>query len=451
MRKFGGFFVAASCGISLMGFTCGGDDSSNPLDAGDGIDASGLDSGNKSETSTSSDGGSEASTGPGTVTGIVKEDVPIPGAKILIGTATATTGADGTFTIPNVADTYTMTVVIPQFGGIHPGNVVSYVGLTTRSPIVINGFAPATSQLHSDQAVISVNVSGTSLSTVPPNQLNGILLSPGRPDNVAITAGSLTPWSFHWSTTNDMQSADLYAYIQDPSNAIVSMAVDPGVVLPSDGGTVYPPNLGLVTPGFTTIGGTYSVPAGYTVDDADSACIISPSANEGYILIGTTSSATSSYTCGVPAGLGFAYAAAQITAEGDDGSQTLRTVAAPGGTGTINITLDPAALLTAPTDGASGVDLTQPFTWTTPTTSSPVGHVLSVQFEFNQYIVLALSTASATLPDLSALGIARPSWDSTQASVGDYEGLVMDDFVDGKTAVQNAATGSSPIITFATQ
>ena len=71
--------------------------------------------------------------GPFTVSGTVVDDVgkPYPGAKVFLGVAAVTAAADGSFTIPDVAPPYDVTIAVES-----DSKVAKFVGVTDLTPVL---------------------------------------------------------------------------------------------------------------------------------------------------------------------------------------------------------------------------------------------------------------------------------------------------------------------------
>jgi hypothetical protein len=184
----------------------------------------------------------------------------------------------------------------------------------------------------------------------------------------------------------------------------------------------------------STVSATVALPPGYTL--TQSTLSVRPA---GFVFGGATASATGPATSFVVPDL--AGASFTIEADATDGfpeSWSLVPALAAGTSGA-PVQVDPAPTLTSPADGASfGVGSTM--TWTAAG-DGPTGIIVQVGLAGPRYIMFA-DGGSATLPDLSPLGLALPPGASVQVQI--FRDNVLRATWEGLTGVSMPTEDSKP-------
>ena len=422
-----------------MAPTCGGDDSSNTLDAGNGFDASAFDAGKNSETSTPGDGGSEAATGPGAVNGIILDNsyLPDPGVTVVVDGRSTTTDATGAFHFTAVPAKYTLTVIDTQFNSGDSHDIVSLVDLSVRNPTLAM-FGPNHNAL-AGTVLTSTTFSGGDTAAV--GIKIGLLLT-ATSVNTAVfegTASSPFQQNVGFAAQNGALSTSVEMFaISGDSESILSYGSSP-ISLVLDGGTANT-NVVLTNPALTAITGTYTLPAGYPLETGGGTygCYVhAPNGTVFYFGSVVGIGSTGTFACQVPLGIGLNVGVA-VEGEDENGNQARAGVAVVAGTTSYALTLNAPSFITTPADGDTGVDPRAPIVWSTPTTATTV-HCLEIDLDKDTYSICSPEVSSTVVPDLSAYGVVARSGAGGVVSVTGYERVTTDNFVDGTDLGPNLA------------
>jgi hypothetical protein len=343
--------------------------------------------------------------------------IPVAGVGVHAGGQSATTATDGTFTLAGVQTPYDLTVVTPGTGG-HPHAYV-FEQLTTPSPTL-------ELTLEAIRQGRSTTVSGTSNGTTGVVFLD---VAPALPTNAdwvplsGVTSYSLpaswvgasplsaTAYMLEWTTTAASLPATYTSYSTKP-------------LVVSDGQTETFSVLTTGTlPTTTALPVSVSVPAGRSLTDTwifyrpgpgPAQAPVKPVAP--LLAHDATSRASNPWTTSVNvpdvSGSGntvvvCARAGAASAASGASlFSMACAVDLAPSATPTVTLAIPSEPLVTSSPN--TGVTTTSRFTWT-----SPVTGVYSAEFSSDAagaptFVVVTTATA-ASIPDLSALGIALPA------------------------------------------
>ncbi len=328
----------------------------------------------------------------------------VSGATVAIQGSTATTDANGSFTVGGVAVPYDL-IVEQTLGASGAAHV--FEGLTSATPEV-NTYAsivPYASPPMS--ATISGNLSAavsTGYDAVVCAQSSATVMMGCDTVSVGGTAYSIAAsWVAGASVPVTLHAIEVAADSDGFATGYGRYGTASGSV--SDGGT---PTIDVSwgsTPTSSNVVGTVNVPAGFFLSDVKGAADLSAStALPLFAAYGTSSSpVAASFTTAVPqiAGSGSTVTVRAITTAGAATIAWQQGVT--GGSVTFDLATPPTQ--TAPADGATGVGA-----GSTMSVSSASGAVTFVISSPSQVIVVTTIDSSISLPDLSSVGM---SWGST--------------------------------------
>lgn len=413
--------VAGSLVVWFCFVGCVGDSpTTNPsLDAG-GSDAPATDA-------PVGDGGGGA---PVTGTVVDPTGALVEGAKILVGTASTTSAADGSFTVADVPATYDLDLVSPD------KTVTSFRGLKTRAPRIL---IQAT-----QQRIAPVTGSVTGL-TQGPNEALQIFFA-GNETIDSYASGAVQPTytsSISWKGEASATGALLgLAYTTDGNGTVTKLVS----LAPFSANTTVKAGVGVTKDlSFTTMtSASIAVTLNFLTAGTTSLVFARmhtsflPLAGHQYL----TAKPASATSTTVPT-LQFSGAKYDVGATHEEvvGKEFVEAwVSNVDANATVTLTgLGSYGHIQAPPDGATGVSTTTPFTWT----NAPGVFVLDVGCGSSGYSLrLVTAATNARLPDVSSLGLALPTNTQCNFSVSTYATHSSVDDWAGDTAMR-AAIGTS--------
>jgi hypothetical protein len=337
---------------------------------------------------------------------------------VLIGPGSATTGANGQFTISGVTTPYDLIILEPS-----PARVATVYAQLTRIDPKLLDLAAGTQPTRS--ATLGGGIVGGDALPTPSGELTAV--SYGAPEISTGAYVEATPYSFPvaWSGASTITgTVHGLQWTVDANGTVTgyrSHGVKTGVALTS-GGTVSNADLMLAAVLTDPISTTISAPAGHEILERDVYVTFDDLA---YFPVSLDGLDAGTLTVPVPSGIGAKAIVSATALTGDGASFTTAQITGvnPGTTGAV-LTLPSPAIATAPTDGATGVDTSTELVWT------PVAggiHVLVLSGAANDPTYLIASGGThARIPDLSAHGLGLPSahpYDFQLFAVGPYASI----------------------------
>jgi hypothetical protein len=353
-----------------------------------------------------------------TVNGQVLDNFGIgrSGATVIVGGKTTTTDATGRFTVSGIASPYDVVIIAPA-----PDKAATiYTQLTRTDPklLDLDANSPAT---HS--ATVNGALTGGDALPTPTGEVSAV--SWGSPESSTGTYVTVNPYSFSvdWSgpvtTTGTLRglqwtidsNGTVTGYRSHGTRTAVSLTANNNVSSLDIG-------LGVLQTGNVSV--TIVPPGTHQVAQRDLTLNFSDGT---YFPVSSDSLSDTAFSVPVPTGIG-ATATARATAfEGDAGTVSIAQVGLQAG-GSASLTLPSPAVVTAPADGATGVDTSTDLVWT------PVAggiHVLFLTGAANDPGYAIVSGGSRTrIPDLSAQGLGLPAgrpYDFTLFGIGPYASI----------------------------
>lgn len=350
---------------------------------------------------------SDSSSGPGsggtiTVSGKVVSGTLLPIASspvVITGLPATVSDANGAFTIAGVTPPYDVTVVLSS-----SKLAVTYRGLTRSDPTLVN-FLSATPPPNS--ATVSGAASGGGGYPQPATRTSAVLLTSAE------TAGSGTPnaTTGAYSLTTSWTGATtittvLHALQWDKSaagmpTAFTGYGEKTGVTITA-GGTFAGQSVAMTAATAGTIAGSVTVPAGLTLTTKSLSLVF---ATKGTISLGSESGTAASFSYVVPVVTGTTLTFT-ASASGATGSTTAQKSGIASGATGVSLTIPSPPAPSLPVDAATGVTTTTPFSWA-PINSTIYLVILSGPASQPDYLVIT-SSPTATIPDLTALGLGLP-------------------------------------------
>lgn len=326
------------------------------------------------------------------------------------GKATVVTDASGAFTIGDVTPPYDIAVVNPA----RPVDVTYYVGLTRADPVLTAlGNAPP----PPFSAVFNANLTGTFSTAAPPagfSNEGGLWFE--SPSQRVFQADALTPtgqastdvdWgtgtnvagaihALQWQVNAAGRPTSYFGYARVDNVTLVNGNNHPAVNVP------------LAAVQTAQISGLVTTPAGYA---ARRPFLVEMTFGKSPIpLASVAPDAAWSYL--VPSLPGATFTVTGAAFE-ETGSLVLsrRLVGLAAGARDVNVDFPLPPLPAVPADNASGVSTATRFEWTAYAAPSAVYRVIFTPNAGTQPRFFVVTTAtSATLPDLSTLGLGLPSF-----------------------------------------
>lgn len=331
---------------------------------------------------------------------------PLPGVQVLVGDTLTTTDEAGHFTVHDVSPPYDLAIATPSFGST-TGNV--YLGMTDPTPTVLSRVRGPEAPALSGSATLSVVLPAADTST-----LRGFVVV-DTADNLASVVdgvvnqatGPVRSFKVDWVVAPTV-SVRIHAFqVQvDPATfaALHYVGYDTtDLVLDGQNNPTW--SASYKPPPFSEspLSCTVSMPEGYTMGIQSLSMRLAGSTF--YWTLPTSSTQAPELSFVVPDLAGALFSLTAIA--GDNAGASGRTV--PGltaGTKGLAVQVDHAPTLTSPLEGATfGVGST--VTWTLGGSGAPYT-TLSPQNGMGPSVYLWGGDGSATVPDLSALGLELP-------------------------------------------
>lgn len=345
--------------------------------------------------------------------------LPLAGRTVIIGASSTTTDASGAFTLSGVATPYDLVILAPA-----PTKAATvYTQLTRTDPKLPD---LAASNPPALTATVKGALSGGAPLPTTPGTLT--LVTWGSPDQ-AFGGDYVTssPYSFDVSWVGPSTITGAVHGLQwtlDENSTVtgyVSHGVKTGVSL-SSAATVTDADLALTAPVTDSISATATPPAGHEIFERD----VVLSFDDGTLIqVSGDGLDGGTLQVPVPSDIG-AKALVRFRALSGDGSMETdaQTTGLAPGTASAALSLPSPARLTAPADGATGVDTSTDLVWT-PVSAGV--HVIFLNGTANDpsYAIVSSGT-HARIPDLSAHGLGLPSghaYDLALLAFGPYASI----------------------------
>ena len=337
--------------------------------------------------------------GGGTVVGQVIDGYGqgISGVTVVESSRSTTTNVNGCFTFTGVARPYDIAVV--RTAASSPKVASVYSQLTRTDPKL------------RDLSVLGsparrATVGGTLVGTFPGPGGATTAVAFASPESSVGNYVSALPWSIDvgWagpsSTTGSLHVLQWTTDMKGTLTSVVSHGVRSGVTL-SNGGSTSNADLTLMpVTGPGGVSGTIALPSGYTLGSRTAYLTFADGA--GFPVSDDTLSSTS-FALPVPTSIGASILFTATAVDGLSQQSTAQLFGLAPGTSNAVLTLPLAAVATAPANGATGVDVTTPFTWT------PVAGGVTIVAMTGQgtdpVFFLVSGGSTSHIPDLSAQGL----------------------------------------------
>ena len=336
----------------------------------------------------------------GTVNGKVVDVVgyPIPNVTAVIGSSNAVTGADGSFSIANVTTPYDVKLVVAA-----SSSGMKYEGISTLTPQLYGlglTASPSSATLNVTIPNLGVNQKATVFftDTMLVNSIKTI-------SNPAILAALNVRWQTSAAVTGKIL---VLVYTTDATGNVTSYnkyGEKTGFTL-NNGSTT---NVTFsaadlnVTPGSATVSGTLTAPAGFV---NPSTSMLLKFSSKGSPLIGAGVGAFvtgASFSFLAPTGLTSIFS---IGLEGSAntvaGEQSIKLSAGTVGSSN-SITLETPPVLSTPGTGATNVDTTTNFTYSTGTGTG--AYIITYTAAGKSFYLITNST-SVKIPSFSSYGLS---------------------------------------------
>jgi len=337
---------------------------------------------------------------------------PMVGATVAIGAlAPRTTDAAGRFLIDGVEAPYHVIVRHPS-----EASAIVYLDLTLPAPTLVH---PGGVPLRDREAAVSGSLSATTFPE-PGGYVSRVAF--GSPEVQATQpvdplSGSYQFSQLRWwgpavttGTLNALQWQHAHATGGNPvgygGHGQRSMTLD------ADGPALVGQDMALLPVATANLSGAVTLAPGHTLFERTLATVF---AEGSYIVVAdeSTPAAAFSYLTPVIEDATMAVAALGYRSVAAEYSYAVRAGLAANATG-VAVDLPHVPLLTSPVDAATGVDASTPFVW-----SAPSGGVAAIVFAGSPSAVVVTAGASATLPDLGAVGLSwTPGFSYTWQAYG---------------------------------
>lgn len=345
-----------------------------------------------------------------TVAGTVVNSMgtPLAGEGIVVldafGTANATSGADGGFSVPDVVAPYTLSAV-----DLPSTNAVTYEGLTISNPVIQ---LPIGGPLYS--ATLNVTVVDGGVFPQPAfYSTYAAFVSPQTSTTAATTANGTATLFVNWggpvSTTGGIYL--LQSYLTDGGTLPVNFTgygTLTGITL-KDGATVNV-NVDLSPVSTGTLSGTVTPPAGGLVQDISVTLVPDGTTgnvlNYGYAFYETNTPGAFPFSFGTPAIPGTTLLVQFFTDDTLGNSQTTTVGGLDANTANLSVAVSASPVLETPPNGTTGVTTSTSFSCT----SFPSGiYHFSIGSEGPPTYNIWSASPAVTMPDLSSAGLAFPN------------------------------------------
>jgi hypothetical protein len=339
-----------------------------------------------------------------TVNGTVTDEfgTPAPGETVLITSGSfsqsVTSDANGAFSVPNVPAPYAATIL--DSGG---RLAVQYQGLTRADPslfALIAGTPPRTANVSGQLTGGTLPLPSDYRATVEfVSPQTGLANSP----LLVLTAGSFSG-SVHWSgpatTTGTLYALEIHNDAGLPMD-YPGYGTSSNVLL-QDIGVLSDQNFALGTVTTSTLSGSATAPAGFTL--AGKELFFQPAPGALFTIVDETSAdASFSYTTPDVSDATFTLLVLSRGMSTSEESILKKGGLAANATG-LNLTLQAPPTLSLPLNSATGVTVTTPFSWANFT-----GVYLLIFSGGGPTYIVFTSATTATIPDLSSHGLSLPA------------------------------------------
>ncbi len=326
---------------------------------------------------------------------------PVANSPVIItGRPATVTDANGTFAVTGVAVPYDVTVAT---GATKAG--ITYRSLSRSDPTITNfaiGASPAHfatitgtasggagfPQLSTRSSRVTVTSTEVSTSSAPNATTGSYSMSVRWSGSPAITASI---HALQWEKNAEGMPVSYTGY-----------AVKPGVPI-SSGGTFANQDITMTAVSSQTIFGSVSVPAGLVLS---SKSMLISFAGNGLMTLWTETAATTAFSYPVPSITGATITLA-AQALGSAGFGYVAKSGIPPGASSINLPIPLPPVQSLPVDAATGVSSATVFSWTSLASTVYLLTLTGPAGQPTYYVVTG--TTTATIPDLSALGLGLPA------------------------------------------
>jgi hypothetical protein len=345
---------------------------------------------------------------------------PVGFVRVVIGGHAPTmSDANGDFTVEDVSLPYDVAVVHPAYPA-----VVVYQGLTRTNPLL--GLASGLPTPPPFAADVTGFVSGGAGYPEPADHktLTHLIVSPndtnaGTTGDANTTTGAYAlhaTWSFGDGDTTAYLTAVQFSYDADDFPVTFTGACTGVLPLSNGASPVFALPLGPVVT--SSISGTITVPAGYSISGSTAAVEAPNLGLMGFDVTDNSGSAAFSWNVPVIAGRPIGFIAIASGPEDSSGVVIRRNI--PPGSAGLSIVCPESTYLLFPLDGLTGVDHdTEFFATDFAEGVNLFQFVPSIAQEGPTYLVFTDAT-SARIPDLSYLGISLPPSVEYQVTAGGF-------------------------------
>ncbi len=352
--------------------------------------------------------------------GQVSANVPLVIKSGAAFSVTTSTFADGNFVVANVPTPYDVTVI-----SLNPTGATVSVGLTSATPTVLDmlSSSPFTG---GGSASLSGTVTGGIGFPAPGDYKTSVLFASAElQTNDYLVADNTTggystddayfdfdgeslpvTWLGPATTTGTVHALQSEAAFGDEPITYSGYGFKENVSL-ANGSVVTGQDIALTAVATAAFSGTYTPPAGYTVDQREMALKFG---SGGLMLLEFDPSSTEAFSYNTPKILGATLVLASTAVKlGEAYSSVINLGLAVDATG-VAITSPAAAELNLPLEGATGVTTGTPFSWTAvPGAVHLVVMGLSGAPGSSVTYVFLTSDTTVTLPDLTSAGLSLPA------------------------------------------
>jgi hypothetical protein len=332
-----------------------------------------------------------------TVTGkvVASNGLPVANSPVVIGTQSAITAADGTFTISNVTTPYDLISVVST-----PNKLgVVYKGLTRTDPTILQmGLVPA------------LPYSGTVGGSVSPVPANKTYVAWGSPETTK-TSGNLAANPYSLSLTwlgATSTTGTLHALQWHPASGLPTgydgYGTKTGVTV-ANSGTTSGQNITMTGVSSDNISGSITLPASYTLGSKAMSVVFSSGAS---IPILSDSTSTTSFNYLTPSSVGGTITLTALAgASGVGLSVAGKTGLAANATG-VTVAPQEVSVHGLPANAGTGITTNTDFTWTQFAGGLHIV-VLAPTVATNPAFYVFTTGTTTKIPDLSAQGLGLPS------------------------------------------
>lgn len=417
--------LALSLGAGALG-GCGGDDApagSQPNSESDAATDAGGDAASEPESDAGHDAGADAAPGVdasarGTVAGkILSDGENAADVKVVIGDKSATTDANGAFSIDDVAFPYTLHVVVPATRSADKKTplVWGFAELSTPNPVVEVSGADVT---HS-WAKFTGKIVVQDPSALTPNSVFHLVpigagtrgVFPTRklaqqPSNGPIPYNTTLQWPLAKTSTTATLVALVYTYAGGgpgpgiPTN--YTYASSSTVLAKNEQEVTDPTFPPLVAVGNKTVAGSVEVPSGYTIKGY--YLYIGNAADELNRFIFSENKADLTFSYAVPDLPSLNAIRVEARAQTADGAGSWASSVVTAGTSGIKLVVTKAPEAIAPAANAAGVKPGDLLSWSSESEDCLYTATLMSENDGATYFTLTTTETQIAIPDLAAYG-----------------------------------------------